>query len=423
MRFLLYEDEFASDLSPIALLRPVFELICGRESLRRRLNRWFPQAHWGAWIRTHLVNVYREEQPASHVNDLEWAQHHSTLLINGRWIPECQLDPSRLNYDTAGFVDGHLAWIALEPDELSLLTDHDFNNTLHLIARSRRAITAGGRMIRYPWDLVSENAQQLIRDFSDQGLSQAPSADQVVVLGDPADIYVSELAHLDPFVVLDARTGPISIDRDVQVQSFTRIAGPCHIGRGSRVFRAMISGGTTIGEHCRVGGEIEESILHSYVNKYHEGFLGHSYVCPWVNLGAMTSTSDLKSDYSKVRIPLQGTPIDSNLIKAGSYIGDHTKTAIDSMFNTGSSIGVMTLLLPGGRLLPRHIPSFCNISFGELATDWPFENSLAAAGIAMSRRNMSLTPAMQSLLRAVYDLTDSERRARLDRVAQRKAIT
>ena len=134
----------------------------------------------------------------------------------------------------------------------------------------------------------------------------------------------------------------------------------------------------------------------------------------------MTSTSDLKSDYSQIRIPLQGTPIDSNLMKAGSYIGDHTKTAIDSMFNTGSSIGVMTLVLPGGRLLPRHIPSFCNISFGELATDWPLENSLAAAAVAMSRRDQRLTAAMEQLIRNVYEQTEAERQAALDRALQRR---
>ena len=226
MRFLLYEDEFATDLSPIALLRPVFELICGRESLRRRLGRWFPTAHWGVWLRSHLATVYREQNPDCHVNHLDWLQNHSTLLINGRWLPELRLDPAELNLDTAGFVDGHLAWIALAPDELSLLTEHDFITTLHLIARSRRAITASGRMVRYPWDLVSENSQQLIRDFRDEGFSQIPTVEQVVVLGDPVDVYVSEIAQLDPFVVLDARKGPISIDRDVQIQSFTRIEGP-----------------------------------------------------------------------------------------------------------------------------------------------------------------------------------------------------
>jgi hypothetical protein len=167
-----------------------------------------------------------------------------------------------------------------------------------------------------------------------------------------------------------------------------------------------------------VGGEVEESILHGYVNKYHEGFLGHSYVCPWVNIGAITSTSDLKNDYSSVRVPLQGVPIDSGSSKVGSFIGDHTKTAIDSMFNTGSSIGVMTMVLPGGRLLPRHIPSFCNVSFGELAADWPLEDGIQTARMAMQRRECELTPAAENLLKVVYAQTADEREAAMNRAAQ-----
>ena len=148
----------------------------------------------------------------------------------------------------------------------------------------------------------------------------------------------------------------------MKIQSFTRIEGPCFIGERTQLFRALIREGTTIGPVCRVGGEIEECIFQGYSNKYHEGFLGHSYVCPWVNIGAMSTTSDLKSDYSNVKVPLEGTPIDSGSPKVGSFIGDHVKTAINSMFNTGSSIGVMAMVLPGGPLLPKFIPSFSMIS-------------------------------------------------------------
>ena len=193
------------------------------------------------------------------------------------------------------------------------------------------------------------------------------------------------------------------------MQSFTRIEGPCHIARGTQLYRANVRAGTTVGEHCRVGGEVEESILHAYVNKYHEGYLGHSYVCPWVNLGAITTTSDLKSDYSTVRVPLSGQMIDTGTVKVGSFIGDHTKTAIDSMFNTGSSIGVMALVLPGGRLLPRHIPSFCNVSFGDVSADWPLEQNIQTARAAMQRRDCSLTPVAEQLLRTIHDMTSAER--------------
>ncbi|MBL8815932.1 MAG: hypothetical protein JNL58_07860 [Planctomyces sp.] len=420
MRYLIYEDSLVSQLNPIAMTRPVFELLCGRDSLRRRLERWFPAEQNGVWIRSWLKEVYSEEHPQSKVNDFSWLSQAGTLLINGRWIPEKRFQTGEVSPGCAGFVNGELAWIFLEPEELNLLSETDFDTIVLQLARMRKPVRASGILAKYPWDLVSENRRQLVRDFLDEGMSQAPQSEHVVVLGDQRDIYVAERSMIDPFVVLDTRTGPISIDRDVHIQSFTRIEGPCHIGRGTKIFRALIRSGTTIGDHCRVGGEIEESILHGFVNKYHDGFLGHSYVCPWVNLGAMTSTSDLRHDYSEVRVPLQGEQISSHLTKVGSFIGDHSRTAIDSMFNTGSSIGIMTMVLPGGRLLPRYIPSFCNVSFGELAADWPLETSIATAAIAMTRRGQKMTPAMARLFRILYQQTEQERQTALAKATHRR---
>lgn len=420
MQWFVYEDQDAEQLSPIALVRPVFELICGRESLRRRLQRWFPTEKWAVKVRPWLAESFSEVHPQCKVNDFTIRPNSPTLMINGRWIPAGRLDCNEVSLDHAGYIDGHLVWIALSPEEFQLLEADDFESTLQSIARSRRVIEATGILVYRPWDLVNHNGRQLELDFEDEGVSQQPGFPHVQVLGDPADVYITAETTIDPYVVIDTREGPVSIDRHVHIQSFTRIEGPCHIGQGTKVFRGLIGKGTTIGAHCRVGGEVEESILHGYVNKYHEGFLGHSYVCPWVNLGAITTTSDLKSDYSNVRVPLQGEQIDSGLAKVGSFIGDHTKTAIDSMFNTGSSIGVMTLVLPGGRLLPRHIPSFCNVSFGELATDWPLNQSIETARISMARRGCELTAAGEQLFRRLYDLTSDERLAAVAMVTKRK---
>ncbi len=169
-----------------------------------------------------------------------------TLLINGRWIPEKRLTPAEIVHDNAGFVDGQLAWILLQREELRLLSESDFDSVLIQLSRLRRPLRATGIIARYPWDLVNQNRKQLVRDFVDEEMAQTPSLDQVAILGDPRDVYVSERATIDPFVVLDARTGPISVDRDTHIQSFTRIEGPCHIGRGTKIFRAHIRGGTTI---------------------------------------------------------------------------------------------------------------------------------------------------------------------------------
>jgi UDP-N-acetylglucosamine diphosphorylase/glucosamine-1-phosphate N-acetyltransferase len=221
--------------------------------------------------------------------------------------------------------------------------------------------------------------------------------------------------------VLDARRGPISIDAGAVIQPFTRIEGPCHIGKGSQLFRANVREGTTIGPVCRVGGEVEASILHGWVNKYHEGFLGHSYVCPWVNIAALSTTSDLKSDYSNVSVPLSGEMVPTGLMKVGCFIGDHTKTTLASLFNTGSSVGVMCLLVSGGELMPKHVPSFSWLKPGRSPEEWSVDRGLETARTAMDRRRMTLTPAQERLYRTLFEMTHGERSQAVERVRQKAA--
>jgi UDP-N-acetylglucosamine diphosphorylase/glucosamine-1-phosphate N-acetyltransferase len=258
---------------------------------------------------------------------------------------------------------------------------------------------------------VAHNPEQIVNDFASRPSPKGwlINNPQVALIGPVEQIAVDRAARVDPFVVFDTTRGPISVDAGAVIQSFTRVEGPCHIGIGAQLFRAHIRGGTTIGPACRIGGEVEASILHGYVNKYHEGFLGHSYLCPWVNLGALSTSSDLKNDYSTVRVPLAGKMVDTEMVKVGCFIGDHTKTGLGSLFNTGSSIGVMCMILPGGELLPRHVPSFTAVWHGELADRMPLERSLAAARIAMQRRGVELTDSQERLLRHAHAATQAER--------------
>lgn len=424
MRVAFFEDHCAPDFAPIALLRPVFELLCGQFSARERALRFLPVDNWAVFVRDELAAVYREEHPEARVNDLDWLGAEPTLLLNGRWLA----DPKSLplcDPDAAGVIDGSVVFLTLDPLELSLLTGDNWDDALAQIARTRRRVTAPGKLVRYPWDLIHHNADQLRGDFAARDFGPSKATDlgpQVAVLGDPSHVFVDPSASIDPFVVIDARKGPVSIEAGALIQAFTRLEGPCHVGRKSQLFRANVREGTSIGPVCRVGGEIEEAILHGYVNKYHDGFLGHSYVCPWVNLGALTTNSDLKNDYSTVKVPLSGVPIESGDMKVGCFIGDHTKTAIGSLFNTGSSVGVMCLILPDGELLPKHVPSFSRIWHGELIEGLPLEKGLATARAAMERRNMELSAAQEQLLRRVHSQTLAERSRAIDRFAEKAAV-
>ncbi len=421
MRVALFEDHCAPDFAPVALLRPVFELLCGAYSVRERALRFLSINDWAVFIRQELAAVYREENPEAHINDLDWLRAGPTLLLNGRWLA----DPKQLancDADSVGIIDGSVAYLTLDPLEVPLLTGDNWEDALSQIARTRRRVLAAGKLARYPWDIVHRNSDQLHADFAGRDFDQSKAGElgpQVAVIGDTRSVFIDPSASIDPFVVIDARKGPVSIDAGAMIQAFTRLEGPCHVGRKSQLFRANVREGTSIGPVCRVGGEIEGAILHGFVNKYHDGFLGHSYVCPWVNLGALTTNSDLKNDYSSVKVPLSGESIDSGELKVGCFIGDHTKTAIGSLFNTGSSIGVMTLILPDGELLPKHVPSFSRIWHGDLIDGLPLEKGLETARYAMERRNVELTDAHEQLIRHLHKKTEHERDVAINRFAEK----
>ena len=420
MRIAFFEDHLAENFSPIALLRPVFELVCGHFSLRERIIRQLPVAEWGALLREFLVETYQEDHPEASVNNPAWLGQGPTLLLNGRWLPTPE-GLAEIASDSVGLIDGTVVHLALDGDEAHLLAGSDWEDNLYRIARTRKRLPAPGRLAVHPWDLVEWNRTQIAQDFRWRAFSPAECAhpDQVALLGPPDAIFIDRSARVDPFVVLDARQGPVSIEAGAVIQSFTRLEGPCHVGRGSHLFRANVGGGTTIGPDCRVGGELHTSILHGFVNKAHDGFLGNSYLCPWVNLGALTTNSNLKNDYSTVRIPAAGQSIDSGLTKLGCFIGDHTKTGLGSLFNTGSSVGVMCMILPGGELLPKHIPSFTSIWHGCLADGLPLERTFAAAARAMDRRNCDFTAAQMRLLEYLHQHTKGEREAAFAQMAER----
>jgi len=421
MRIAFFEDRRAADFFPLTLLRPVFELVCGECCLRERLLSQVPTSGWGAWIRDYLVEAYQEEHPTARLNDAGWLRQEPTLLINGRWLCNGQT-LQEFDSGSAGYVGEMLACVLVRPEESPLLEGSDWLAGLERIAASRQPVSVPGTILVNPWDLVLHNAQQLREDF--EARRPAPldvtSRPQLGLIGSADSVEIDETSEIEPFVTIDARRGPVSIAANTVIQSFTRIEGPCHIGAGTQVFRAHIREGTTIGPVCRVGGEVEASILHGYVNKYHEGFVGHSYICPWVNLGALTTNSDLRNDYGTVRLPMQGELVDTGARKIGCFIGDHTKTGLGCLINTGSILGTMCMVLPSGSLLPKCVPSFAMFSGGNLSPGLPLERSFAAARMMMERRGCEFTAAQQRLLEQVFDMTAGEREREMARAVARK---
>ena len=212
-------------------------------------------------------------------------------------------------------------------------------------------------------------------------------------------------------VVIDAEHGPVYIDEGAEIHPFTRIEGPCYIGKNSILLGAKCREGNSIGPFCRIGGELEESIIHGFSNKYHDGFIGHSYVGQWVNLGALTTNSDLKNDYSNVSVMLDGkTSIDTGSTKVGSLIGDHTKTSIGTLFNTGSYVGAMAIIMATGKPLPKFIPSFSWFIEGNVTKGFGRRSLYQTAEKATGRRNGQWTQAEQAMWDVIFEMTASPRK-------------
>jgi UDP-N-acetylglucosamine diphosphorylase/glucosamine-1-phosphate N-acetyltransferase len=209
--------------------------------------------------------------------------------------------------------------------------------------------------------------------------------------------------------VLDARGGPIHIGAGARVAPHTLIEGPCVVGERTELLGGRIAR-SSFGAECRVAGEVEDCVWQGCSNKRHHGFVGHSVIGEWVNLGALTTTSDLKNNYGRVRVRRAGgAEIDSGQTKLGAMIGAHVKTGIGTLLPTGAAVGTGANLFGGGRFAPRDVPTF-GWWDGERMTEHRLERFLATARTAMERRGRPLTPEGEAQLRALFDSTSSERR-------------
>src|SRR5262249_49955496 len=195
-----------------------------------------------------------------------------------------------------------------------------------------------------PWDRVEANAAALIRDEALWRTHREAASLRGLTIQGPADRFLADAsARVEPFVLIDTTKGPVMLDHGVVVRSFSRLEGPCYVGPQTQILAGRVMG-SSFGPQCRIGGEGGSAIVHGYSNKAHEGFLGHSYVGEWVNFGSGTQTSDLRNDYGQVTVTVNGERVPTGLLKVGAFVGDHTKTSIGTLFNTGSVAGPFGML-------------------------------------------------------------------------------
>jgi len=395
---------------PLALSRPIWELRCGITNLAEKLLAKLRPTSVACFVPPYMAEAYRE-QISWPVNDTTQLSGDELLLVHPRVkaedFPAEAIPPGQAVVSE----EGTLLAARIGPGQLAQMPTH----SIEALVESAKALPRAHvplKLWNYIWELVLESPQQITKDFAALGRSgiegtiEQPSA----VRGSRSDIYIAPGVLVHPMVVLDAAGGPIYIDEGAEIHPFTRIEGPCYIGKKSILLGCKCREGNSIGPVCRIGGEVEESIIQGYSNKYHDGFLGHAYVGEWVNLGALTTNSDLKNDYTNVSVILDGRrPIDTGSTKVGSLIGDHTKTSIGTLLNTGAHVGAMCILAATGKPLPKYIPSFAWFIDGVVTKGFGKQALYQTAEVAMGRRKHQFTLAQQAMWDAIYELTAPQR--------------
>ncbi len=408
----IFEDQHYRHLLPLSYTRPVYDLRCGILTLRQKIQQRYPGVSVSLHTREVLADLVRQQNPGVRVNRLAG---EGCLFINGRLLaPPDLAEKIPLEGPDQVYMVGDVlvaARVSGQAFEAERETGEDTFSALAFGGLPRVKIML--KLMDYPWDLVNANGREIEADF--KAIAPEPAARvrgrvyEGAHLVNPGSIVIGEGSKVKPGVVLDAENGPIYVGKNVTVFPNAVIEGPAFIGDGSLIkIGAKIYENTSIGEVCKVGGEVEASIIHAYSNKQHDGFLGHAYLGMWVNLGADTNNSDLKNNYSNVKMCIDGEAVDTGSMFVGLIIGDHSKSSINSMFNTGTVVGISSNIFGSG-FPPKCIPSFAWGGAAGLEI-YDLDKALDVARRVMGRRKVDLSKAEECVLKAVFEQTKKERK-------------
>ncbi len=421
-----FEDERWKAFKPLTWTRPACLLRTGIFPLWEKVARLFPgrsvTVHTRSYLTATLKQRYQKE--GIQINDWDGLYGRELLLVNGRTLlrPTLASKAEKLEKGVAYLSDDELVALYLDAsrsgEALKILrrnqplTKSDMDALKNLAAKHHTVDE--NLLLRYPWDIVNANGELITEEFpfAVQGVAVQGKMEPGAVLygGEETKVYLGKGSVIHPTVVLDVSHGPIYIGDGTTVYPPTRIEGPAYIGRDTWIVGGKIREGSNIGDVCRVGGEVEESIILGYSNKYHDGFLGHALVGEWVNLGALTTNSDLKDTYGPVRVEIEGEGRVDAGTKVGCYIGDHVKTSIGVLIYTGKKIGVYSHV---HGVATEDVPSFTiwTKSLGSEGdkVELLLESATEIHERVLARRKMPTTPEDKELVRVLFEETRQER--------------
>ncbi len=411
MGIALFEDSKWRNFAPITLTKATFDIKVGARSFFEEYKQ-LPDI---LLTREYLAGVTGERHIQCKVNPT--SIDNDTLFVNGL------LHPGSLNVDHLQAINHTFAIIAGDTLVVARLNKKDIESLQEFVGI--------GKKVNVKKIEVEKSTQ--LEDQGMQGLLSEPW-DVIKVLENSIDTQVSELckgvvgtntkeirimgkgnaiidrdAEVEEGTVLDTRSGNIYIGPETHVAP-SRIAGPSYIGGKTQVKQFTIIESSYIGYNCRIAGEIEHSIMSDHSNKAHAGFIGHSYIGEWVNIGAMTTTSDLKMTYGSISMnSTNGKKINTGQNKIGSFFADMSKTSIGTLIYSGRLIGVSSHL---HGLVAQDVPSFTiyGISIGAKNVELRLDSSIETQKKMMSRRGQTMSKAYRQMIEDIFDMTVDDRR-------------
>ncbi|MBE2289224.1 MAG: GlmU family protein [Chitinophagaceae bacterium] len=389
MNFVLFDSQSRNNLLPFTHTRPVADIRCGILTMRERWEKLLGVNTWTLtqpYLQPAFPNIDSSEK--TYINAAVFA---TTDLVNA--ITGLKAG------DTLYANDILIAW---RPNES--VNEQDFlKEAANCAAKTQYAESV--MVLNNNWDIFSLNDRAIRADFEvlTKGRKSVPVPQGVTVAGGES-LFIEEGANIHPGCIINASTGPVYIGADAEVLEGTIMRGPIALCEHSVVkMGAKIYGATTIGPGCKVGGEINNAVFFANSNKAHDGYLGNAVIGEWCNLGADTNCSNLKNDYGTVKVwhEATGKEINSGLTFCGLMMGDHSKCGINTMFNTGTVVGVSCNIFGSG-FPKKFIPSF---SWGgaDGFTEYRFDKAIEAANRMMGRRGKALSRAEIDALLFVYE--------------------
>jgi len=390
MNYILFDGPARTALLPFTYTRPVADIRIGILTIREKWEKYL-----GSTTTTLTEEYLSDKYPMVELEE--------NVMINASYLPNENLVEiiSNLKPNQAVFKDD--AVIAFFTNDSQEEVDFDQYEIFYF--------TGDCLTVEHTWDIFAKNDAAIREDFAllTEDRTSQPTSKTVNVIS-PENIFVEEGAKME-FVTLNASTGPIYIGRNTEIMEGSVIRGPFALCEEAQVKLATkVYGATTVGPHCRIGGEINNSVLFGYSNKGHDGFLGNSVLGEWCNIGADSNNSNLKNNYEEVKLWSFETEsfAKTGLQFCGLMMGDHSKCGINTMFNTGTVVGVSANIFGSG--FPRNfVPSFSwggASGFVTYLTNKAFE----VAKIAMGRRHVEFTDQDKAILEHVFELSKKWRK-------------